>query len=1060
MANLWLMLAGLTLTAGQAASATVRKPPMGWSSWNYLGTGPTATLLLDTADAFSSTGLLDDGYRYIIATEGWNLATRAASSGELQPAPSFTNSSVRALSDQLHARGFKFGIYGAAAFTTCAHRAGSLYHERQDARWYKAQGVDYLKYDDCGEANIQSYVKYFVMKDALAAAPGGGLDYYSYEPFQVYAADAVPQMAWVSSVGDLWRSSNDIRPSWKSVLSNAQLTNTWAPNARPGHYNDADELEIGNGHLTLAEQRSHFALWCLMKSPLIIGTDVRTLSPASLGILQNKRLIAVNQDALAAQGTLRVAFDSSGERAPAAVQVKPVVACVTDPATCAQASPWLTHCSFGSPAAAAQRWEIRTGSKGGQLLVQADTNKCLARSPVQGGHTAVSVVACDPGSAAAEQAWDFGTANVTVAQVRDAANASSCLTFNSTSLHMEVCRKEAGDKITPNQSGCRDGNCRFSGIIYQLWYLNSRRQLSSAITNIENGANQLLPMLPNFPANTPWCLASSPNLTTPPPAPPPPAVDSSMPLQVWAGPLSGGEVVVLLLNIGNGTKTITASWADIGLKSGVKAKATNLWTGEAGASPVVDSISASVASHDSAVFRLSIVPERARGLSAAALQANLNAAIEGSQPTFTVPAGEYNFTGLGNFNISGVRSALRVVADGAKLWFGGIRTEHAYLNHGVNITNSRGLHISGLSINYTDPPHGREGVPGITFNLLNCTDVVSEDITVFSAPFFSVTAFNGGGGHVFRRFHLPNTTYRPRGPDAYAHQRDAFHFTDLRRGVTLEDSDGSSFGDDFFNSHNTIMVVLRQESPTTLLLINPHVQNVASGRNTVYGTNCVLGDLRAGDKLSFFKAQNVSAFAPVTRLGGTSALPSVVSAAPQQVTDAGILAEAAALAKAMRAEYAMVSFDASDVWRVRFRSTAALPPSAVASSLVNIDSFSTPGTVVRNNTFVNTRYNIGRFKSSGGAIVNNSFSQAGVQNLEISPLLQYFEGPIPFVRDVEISGNVFSDGNRSGFEHPVHCSPFCSGTCPPFTCSRCADCTAPDNAWTVNISVHSNTIVP
>ena len=105
------------------------------------------------------------------------------------------------------------------------------------------------------------------MKDALQAAPGGGLDYYSYEPFQIYAAAAVPQMAWVSTVGDLWRSSNDIRHSWKSVLSNAFLTNKWAPNARPGHYNDADELEIGNGKLTVAEQRSHFALWCLMQGP-------------------------------------------------------------------------------------------------------------------------------------------------------------------------------------------------------------------------------------------------------------------------------------------------------------------------------------------------------------------------------------------------------------------------------------------------------------------------------------------------------------------------------------------------------------------------------------------------------------------------------------------------------------------------------------------------------------------------------------------------------------------------------------------------------------------------
>jgi hypothetical protein len=140
------------------------------------------------------------------------------------------------------------------------------------------------------------------------------------------------------------------------------------------------------------------------------------------------------------------------------------------------------------------------------------TKKCLARSlaaapgSYPAGETAVSVVACDPSSA--DQAWDFGAANITVAQVRDAADASSCLTFNSSSLHMEACRKEMGDKTTPNPTGCTDGNCRFSGIIDQLWYLNSLGQFSSAITNIGNHGDQLLPMIPNFPANTPWCLAT------------------------------------------------------------------------------------------------------------------------------------------------------------------------------------------------------------------------------------------------------------------------------------------------------------------------------------------------------------------------------------------------------------------------------------------------------------------------------------------------------------------------------------------------------------------------
>jgi hypothetical protein len=375
------------------------------------------------------------------------------------------------------------------------------------------------------------------MKDALAAAPGGGLDYYSYEPFQIYGAGAVSQMAWVSSVGDLWRSSNDIRPSWKSILENAYLTNTWAPNMKPGRYNDADELEIGNGHLTIAEERSHFALWCLMKSPLIIGTGVRVLPAASLAILLNKRLIAIDQDPLAIQGTLRAAFESSGARAPS-IAVQPVP-CLTDPTLCPQKSPWVTHCSFGSPTAAAQRWVIQDlpSSRGeGQRVMQPSTKLCLARSSLSEKHSysSVDIVACDPKSIT--QAWDIGGANVTIAQIRDATNASSCLTFNSSSLHMKSCGVEMGDKKTPNESGCQ-------------------------------------------------------------------------PLQVWAGPLAGGDVVVLLLNIGNETKSITAEWADIGLKHGVRVNAKDLWTGKVvgGGNPFTGSISASVATHDSAVFRLSAV---------------------------------------------------------------------------------------------------------------------------------------------------------------------------------------------------------------------------------------------------------------------------------------------------------------------------------------------------------------------------------------------------------------------------------------------------------------------
>lgn len=185
--------------------------------------------------------------------------------------------------------------------------------------------------------------------------------------------------------------------------------------------------------------------------------------------------------------------------------------------------------------------------------------------------------------------------------------------------------------------------------------------------------------------------------------------------------------------------------------------------------------------------------------SAAELQGQMETAIRSHAATFAVPAGAYNFSS-DNFNISGA-SGMRIAGAGATLWFS--------QTAGVNISNSDNLHISGLSIDYSNLPRTRSGIPAVTYNLLNCSDVISEDITIYKAPFFSVTAFNGGGGHVFRRFRLPNdTTVDPesgRPVDPWPHERDAFHFTDLRRGVIVEDSHASGFGDDFFVSMQLYM---------------------------------------------------------------------------------------------------------------------------------------------------------------------------------------------------------------------------------------------------------------
>jgi hypothetical protein len=447
--------------------------------------------------------------------------------------------------------------------------------------------------------------------------------------------------------------------------------------------------------------------------------------------------------------------------------------------------------------------------------------------------------------------------------------------------------------------------------------------------------------------------------------------------------------------------------------------------------------------------------------SAADLQAQLNAAILQRKSEFVIPPGQYNFTTVSpyaSFNVSGAVS-LRLVATGVKLWFrcvGSKVPSAAVLCPGVNISNCDGLNVSGpLSIEYFNlPAEARHsptsgnasfpnvqfnpGIPGITYHVLNSSDVISEDVTIHNSPYFVVTAFNGGGGHVFRRFHLPGNASH------WNHGRDAFHFTDLRRGVTLEDSDGGFCGDDFFNSHNTVMLVLKQETPTSLLIINPHT-DTRYGRNTIYGSNEVLETLRAGDQISFFSWTKDKY--QVSALDGS---PRVVLGVPEQVTDASVIADARVVAVSVQQNRSTVAFDPSDIWRVQF--TSPVPSGVVQASLVNIDSISTTGTVIRNNTFSRSKYHLGRFKSNGGRIVNNTFLLTSSQ-LEVSPLMQFFEGSLPVVRDVIVADNtVVNESPRVTM--PILCSPMTCGGTTGVPCIACPQ----DSPFTKNITVRGNNI--
>lgn len=200
--------------------------------------------------------------------------------------------------EYVHSLGLKFGLYSDAGVRTCQRRPGGLGFERQDAATYAEWKIDYLKYDNCFNVGMDVHLRYQRMHDALNQT-GHPIFFSLCEwGFQDPAT-------WAAPVGNSWRTTKDIRPTWSSITTLLDINNKWYDYAGPGGWNDPDMLEVGNGDLTLAEQRSHFTLWCLMKSPLLLGNDLRDLSVEVLDIIANEEVIAWNQDPLGKQGNKR-----------------------------------------------------------------------------------------------------------------------------------------------------------------------------------------------------------------------------------------------------------------------------------------------------------------------------------------------------------------------------------------------------------------------------------------------------------------------------------------------------------------------------------------------------------------------------------------------------------------------------------------------------------------------------------------------------------------------------------------------------------------------------------
>jgi alpha-galactosidase len=291
-------------SAHAAPADVAATPPMGWNSWNHFAAKVDDATVRAQADAMVKSGMRDAGYRYINIDDTWE-GTRDAS-GVIHPNAKFPD--MKALADYVHSKGLKLGIYSSPGPKTCAGFEGSYGHEAQDAQTYAGWEIDYLKYDLCSlsepmiaaknldkaqEIQLAAYRK----MDAALKATGRPMvyslcQYGFYRPWR-----------WAPSVGgNSWRTTGDIEDKFQRMLQIGLSQAGLSKFAGPGHWNDPDMLEVGNGGMTGIEYRTHMSLWALLAAPLLAGNDLSTMTPETTAILTNREIIAVDQDPAGLQG--------------------------------------------------------------------------------------------------------------------------------------------------------------------------------------------------------------------------------------------------------------------------------------------------------------------------------------------------------------------------------------------------------------------------------------------------------------------------------------------------------------------------------------------------------------------------------------------------------------------------------------------------------------------------------------------------------------------------------------------------------------------------------------
>jgi alpha-galactosidase len=307
-----LCLAALvfSVAASQAQNHAVPQaaltPPMGWNSWNFFAERVDDAAVRAAADQMVATGMKDAGYIYVNIDDTWEGERDA--SGVLHTNAKFPD--MKALADYVHSKGLKIGIYSSPGPKTCAGFEGSLGHEQQDADLYASWGIDYLKYDLCSfipavmekqapndkAAQMRLMVAAYDKMAKALKATGRPIVFSLCQ----YGWDAVWE--WAPGLGgNLWRTTGDIEANWDRIYDLLSMQAGLEHYAGPGHWNDPDMLEVGNGKLSLEENRSHFSMWAMLAAPLLAGNDLPNMKPEIKAILTNRDVIAIDQDKLGKQ---------------------------------------------------------------------------------------------------------------------------------------------------------------------------------------------------------------------------------------------------------------------------------------------------------------------------------------------------------------------------------------------------------------------------------------------------------------------------------------------------------------------------------------------------------------------------------------------------------------------------------------------------------------------------------------------------------------------------------------------------------------------------------------